>query len=101
MCTILYREHDACTQHNMSIMLHIWLRSTNCVSCFICLVLSTLTHTFLLISEGAIPASTYKSSTFVGFRHPMIQRHAWFSSGSNYAYVVDLAQTGTAYSPVE
>ena len=41
-----------------------------------CLVLSTLAHTLLLISGGAIPASQYKFSTFVGFRHPVMARHA-------------------------
>ena len=51
------------------------------VSLSTCLVLSTLAHTLLLISGGAIPASKYKFSTFVGLRHPVMARHAWFNSG--------------------
>ena len=46
------------------------------VSLSTCLVLSTLAHTLLLISGGAIPASKYKFSTFVGLRHPVMARHA-------------------------
>ena len=46
------------------------------VSCFF---FSTLAHTSLLISGGAIPASRYSSSTLVD-RHPVIDLHASFSS---------------------
>ena len=50
------------------------------------------------MSEGAIPANKYKYSTYVGLRHPVIARHALFSSGSNISAYVDLAHTGAAYS---
>ena len=43
----------------------------------------------------------YKSSTFVGFKHPVTARHAWFSSGSRLLAWAELAQTGAAYSAVE
>ena len=42
------------------------------VSCFF---FSTLAHTSLLMSGGAIPASRYSSSTLVGLRHPVINLH--------------------------
>ena len=53
------------------------------------------------MSGGAIPANKYKSSTYVGLRHPVIARHALFSSGSNMSAYVDLAHTGEAYSAIE
>ena len=65
------------------------------------LVRSILAHTSLLMSGGAIPAKKYKSSTYVGLRHPVIARHALFSSGSNMSAYVDLAHTGAAYSAIE
>ena len=45
-----------------------------------CLVFSILAHTSLRMSGGAIPASKYRSSTLVGFRHPVTALHALFSS---------------------
>ena len=48
------------------------------VSCF---VFSTLAHASLLIG-GEIPVSRYSSSTLVGFKHPVIDLHASFTSGS-------------------
>ena len=68
------------------------------VSCFF---FSTLAHTSLLISGGAIPARRYSSSTLVGLKHPVIDLHASFSSGSSLEACVDLAQTGHAYSAAE
>ena len=68
------------------------------VSCFF---FSTLAHTSLLMSGGAIPASRYSSSTFVSLIHPVIVLHASFSSGSSLEACGDLAQTGHAYSAVE
>ena len=65
----------------------------------ICLVRSILSHTSLLMSGGAIPANKYKSSTYVGKRHPVIARHDLFRSGSNM--YVDLSHTGAAYSAIE
>ena len=37
----------------------------------------------LLMSGGTIASSKYKSSTCVGFRHPVIARHNLFSSVCN------------------
>ena len=62
---------------------------------------STLAHASLLISDGAIPASRYSSSTLVGLKHPVIDLHASFSSGSSLEACGDLAQTGHAYSATE
>ena len=63
-----------------------------------CFFFSTLAHTSLLMSGSAIPASRYSSSTLVGLKHPVIDLHASFSSGSNLEACGDLAQTGHAYS---
>ena len=49
------------------------------VSCFF---FHTLAHTSLLMSGGEIPASRYSSATLVGLKHPVIDLHASFSSGS-------------------
>ena len=68
------------------------------ISCFF---FSTLTHTSLLISGGAIPASRYSSSTLVGLKHPVIDLHASFSSESSLKACGDLAHTGHAYSAAE
>ena len=68
------------------------------VSCFF---FYTLTHTFLLMLGGGIPASMYSSSTLVGLRHPVIDPHASFSSGSSFEACEDLAQTGHVYSAAE
>ena len=50
---------------------------------------------------GAISANRYKSSTYVGLRHPVIAQHALFSSGSNMAAYVDVTHTGAADSAIE
>ena len=68
------------------------------VSCFF---FSTLAHTSLQISGGAIPASKYSSSTLVALKHPVIAIHASFSSGSSLEACGDLAHTGHAYSSAE
>ena len=68
------------------------------VSCFF---FSTLAHTSPLMSGGAIPASRYSSSTLVGLKHPVIDLHASFSSGSSLEACGDQAQTGHAYSAAE
>ena len=66
-----------------------------------CLVISTRAHTSLRMSGGAIPASKYRSSTLVGFRHPVTALHALFSSGFSFWVGDDLAQAGAAYSATE
>ena len=48
------------------------------------ILLSTLAHTSHLIAGGDIPDSQYKSSTLVGFRQHVTDRHAWFSPGSRF-----------------
>ena len=68
------------------------------VSCFF---FSTLVHTSLLMSGGAIPTGRYSSSTLVGLKHPVIDLHASFSSGSSLEACGDLAQTGHAHSVAE
>ena len=68
------------------------------VSCFF---FFTLAHTSLLMSCGAIPASRYSSSTLVGLKHPVIDLHASYSSGSSLEACGDLAQTGHVYSAAE
>ena len=45
-----------------------------------CLVFSILAQTSLRMSGGAIPASKYRSSTLVSFRHPAPALYALFSS---------------------
>ena len=72
-----------------------WLGWAAFVSCFF---LSTLAQTSLLMSGGAI---RYSSSTLVGLRHPVINLHASFSSGSSFEACGDLAQTGHAYLAME
>ena len=63
------------------------------VSCFF---FSTLAHTSLLMSGGAIHASRHIASILVGPRHPVIDLHAPFSSGSSLEACGDLAQSGHA-----
>ena len=66
------------------------------VSCFFS---STLAHTSLLMSGGAIPASRYSSLTLVGLKHPVIDLHASLSSGSSLEACGDLAQTAMRIQP--
>ena len=66
-----------------------------------CLVFSTLAHTSLLMSGDAISATRYSSSTLVDLKHPVIDLHASFSSGSSLEACGDLAHTGHAYSAAE
>ena len=63
-----------------------------------CFTLSTLAHTSLLISGGAIHDKKHKPSTLGDFRHPVIHRHVWFSSESWYLASGDLARNGVVYS---
>ena len=53
------------------------------------------------MSGGTIPASRSSSSTLVGLKHPVIDLHASFSSGSSLEACGDLAQTGHAYPAAE
>ena len=53
-----------------------------------CCMFSTQAHTSLLMSGGAIPAVT-----LVGLKHPVINLHGLFSSGSSLEACGDLSQT--------
>ena len=64
------------------------------------LFFSTLAHTYLLMSGGAIHTSMYSSSTLVGLRH-LVYLYASFSSGFSLETCGDLVQTGHAYSAAE
>ena len=46
-------------------------------------------------------ANKYKSSTYVGLRHPMIAGNALSSSWSNMSAYVDPAHTGAACAAIE
>ena len=50
------------------------------------------------MSGGTIPASRYSSSTLTGLKHPVIDLHASFSSGSSLEACGDQDQTGHTYS---
>ena len=45
-----------------------------------CLVFYIISHTSLRMSGGAMSTSKYRSSTLVGFRHPVTALYAMFSS---------------------
>ena len=72
-----------------------------CAAFVSCFFFSTLAHTSLLMSGGTIPESRYSSSTLVGLKHPAIDLHALFSSGSSLEACGDLSQTAHAYSAAE
>ena len=72
-----------------------------CATFVSCFFFSTLAHTSLLMSGGEIPASRYSYSTLVSLRHPVIDLHALFSSGSSLEACGDLCQTAHAYSAAE
>ena len=59
-------------------------------------VFSILAHTSLQMSGGEIPARKYRSSTLVGFRHPVVAMHALFSSVSGHEVISP--QAGAVYS---
>ena len=64
----------------------------------ICLVISILIHTSLLITANKYKPSTY---VYVGLRHHMIARHALFSYRCNMYACVDFTHTGTAFTAVD
>ena len=53
------------------------------------------------MSGGAIPSSRYSSSILGDLKHPEIDLHASFRSGSFLDACGGLAQTGHAYSAAE
>ena len=60
--------------------------------------LSALLAVSLLISGGAIPASTCRLLVLVGLRQPVMVRQALLRAGSNLLACTDLDHTGHAYS---
>ena len=50
---------------------------------------------------GAIPHNSYRPFTLVGLRHPDMDLHASFRTGSIFEACDDLLQTGDAYSVEE
>ena len=53
------------------------------------------------MSGGTTPASKYRCSTLVGFKHHVTALHALFSSVFSFWAWGDLAQNGAAYSATE
>ena len=49
----------------------------------LCFFFSTRAHTSRLMADGAIPASMYRFSTLVSFRHPVITLYAVLNSESS------------------
>ena len=47
-----------------------------------------------------IHANKYKSSTYIGLRHPVIARHVLISFGSCMSACGDLGHTGATYSAI-
>ena len=57
--------------------------------------------TALLMSDGALPASTGRMLEFVGFRQTVIIRQVSFSVTSSFFAWVECSHTGQAYSGAE
>ncbi|KAJ8942739.1 hypothetical protein NQ318_007906 [Aromia moschata] len=76
-------------------------RCNGCLVSSRCLLRSAMAWVSLLICGGAIPASMYSWSRLVGFRHPVINLHVSFRTGSSLWACVDLSHTGNAYSAAE
>ena len=74
---------------------------SGCLSSIVCRVCSVRLATALLISDGAIPASTGRLLVFVGFRHPVIILQVSFSVASSFFAWVERSHTGQAYSAAE
>ncbi len=67
----------------------------------VCRARSVRLSTALLISGGAIPASTDRRLVFVGFRQPVIIRQVSFSVASSFFAWVERSHTGQAYYAAE
>ena len=68
---------------------------SGCLSSIPCRVRSVRLATALLMSGGAIPASTGRLLVFIGFKHPVIILQVSFS------VAVERSHTGQAYSAAE
>ena len=66
-----------------------------------CLLRSALLATDLRTPGGAIPARTYRLSTFVGRRHPVMHLQLSLREASTFFAWDDLSHTGQAYSATE
>ena len=67
---------------------------SGCLSSVACRVHSVRLATALLMSDGAIPASTGRLLVFVGFRHPVIILQVSFSVASSFFAWVERSHTG-------
>ena len=65
---------------------------SGCLSSVACRVRSVRLATALLMSDGAIPASTGRLLVFVGFRHPVIILQVSFSVASSFFAWVERSQ---------
>ena len=74
---------------------------SGCLWSVVCRVRSVRLATALLVSDGAIPASTGRLLVFVGFRQPVIIRQVSFSVASSFFAWVERSHTGQAYSAAE
>ena len=74
---------------------------SGCLSSVACRVRSVRLATALLMSDGAIPASTGILLVFVGFRHPVNILQVSFSVASSFFAWVERSHTGQAYSAAE
>ena len=74
---------------------------SGCLSSVACRVRSVRLATALLMSGGAIPASTGTLLVFVGFKHPVIILQVSFSVASSFFAWVERSHTGQAYSAAE
>ena len=74
---------------------------SGCLSSIVCRVRSVRLATALLMSDGAIPASTGMLLVFVGFRQPVIILQVSFSVASSFFAWVEHSHTGQAYSAAE
>ena len=74
---------------------------SECLSSVSCRVRSVRLFTALLMSDGAIPASTGRLLVFVGFRHPVIILQVSFSVASSFFAWMERSHTRQAYSAAE
>ena len=74
---------------------------SGCLSSVACRVRSVRLATALLMSAGAIPASTGRLFVFVGFRHPVLILQVSFIVASSLFAWVERSHTGQAYSAAE
>ena len=74
---------------------------SECLSFVSCRVRSVRVSTALLMSDGAIPASTGRLLVFAGFRHPVVILQVSFSVASSFFAWMERSHTRQAYSAAE